>query len=331
MPTRTASSSSRSAPSARKAPARAASPRRASNADRAGKAGRGGAGHGKSAAGDSDDAPSARRAIWKGAISFGLLHVPVALYPASRDQGVDFDWLDKRSMDPVGYKRINKRTGKDIDKTQIVKGVKQDNGDYVLVSDDEIRKAYPTTTQTIEIETFVPATQVSFVYLEKPYYLEPIGKSAKVYALLREAMADAGLIAIARLVIHSKEHLAALLPAGPALMVGMLRWANEIRPCDGLDLPAEGKSTHGFKEGELKMARQLIDEMSGDWHPEDYHDEFTAAIRQLIARKVEQGETETVTPLESVPDESGDGGGNVVDLTELLRRSLGGKKKPKAA
>ena len=331
MPSRTSSSTSRAS---RKAPPRAsgrsaagARRTRASNADHAA--------HGKSsergaARGDSDDAPAARRAIWKGAISFGLLHVPVSLYPASRDQRVDFDWLDKRSMDPVGYKRINKRTGKDIDKTHIVKGVKQDNGDYVLVSDDEIRKAYPTTTQTIEIETFVPATQVSFVYLEKPYYLEPIGKSGKVYALLREAMSDAGLIAIARLVIHSKEHLAALLPAGPALMIGMLRWANEIRPCDDLNLPAEGKSAHGFKPSELQMARQLIDEMSSDWHPEDYHDEFTAAIRDLIARKVEEGETETVTPLEATPD-AGEEGGNVVDLTELLKRSLGGKSRKKSA
>ncbi|OWQ45593.1 Ku protein [Roseateles noduli] len=336
MPSRSAATSSRTT---RKPPSRAGSGRRASNADRASP----GRSHGKastkahaksadagSARGDSDDAPAARRAIWKGAISFGLLHVPVALYPASRDQRVDFDWLDKRTMDPVGYKRINKRTGKDIDKTHIVKGVKQDNGDYVLVSDDEIRKAYPTTTQTIEIETFVPATQVSFVYLEKPYYLEPIGKSGKVYALLREAMADAGLIAIARLVIHSKEHLAALLPAGPALMIGMLRWANEIRPCDDLNLPAEGKSAHGFKAAELQMARQLIDEMSNDWHPEDYHDEFTAAIRGLIARKVDEGETETVTPLEAAPESAGEGG-NVVDLTELLRRSLGGKAKKKAA
>ncbi|WP_431261717.1 Ku protein [Roseateles chitinivorans] len=339
MPSRTASTSSRGV---RKAPPRTASRsapgasrKRASNADRVshGKSrdkSRSKATHPASARGDSDDAPAARRAIWKGAISFGLLHVPVALYPASRDQRVDFDWLDKRTMDPVGYKRINKRTGKDIDKTHVVKGVKQENGDYVLVSDDEIRKAYPTTTQTIEIETFVPATQVSFVYLEKPYYLEPVGKSGKVYALLREAMADAGLIAIARLVIHSKEHLAALLPAGPALMIGMLRWANEIRPCDDLNLPAEGKSAHGFKAAELQMARQLIDEMSNDWHPEDYHDEFTAAIRGLIARKVEEGETQTVTPLEAAPEDAGEGG-NVVDLTELLRRSLGGKSKKKAA
>ncbi len=273
----------------------------------------------------ADAAPAPRRAIWKGAISFGLVHVPVALYPATRDEEVDFDWLDKRTLDPVGYKRINKRTGREIDKAQIVKGVKQDNGDYVVLSEDEIRQAYPATTQTINIETFVPAEQISFVYLERPYYLAPVGKTAKVYALLREAMAQAGLIAVARLVIHSKEHLAALLPAGPALMIGLMRWANEIRPAHDLDLPDEGVSAHGIKPAELKMAQQLIQEMTADWRPQDYQDEFTVAIRKLIDRKVKAGEAQTVEPLEEVPTQDQ---GNVVDLTELLKRSLGGGKKP---
>ncbi len=327
MPTRAASGSSASSRTSKRTSTRTSSRSTSRSSTRA--SGDKSSSHGSTPEGDAAEAARPRRAVWKGAISFGLLHVPVALYPASREEDVDFDWLDKRTMDPVGYKRINKRTGKDIDKAHIVKGVKQENGDYVVLTDDEIRKAYPATTQTIDIERFVPATQVSFVYLEKPYYLEPIGKSGKVYALLREAMADAGLIAIARLVIHSKEHLAALLPAGPALMIGMMRWANEIRPADELNLPAEGRSAHGFKAGELEMARQLIDEMSSDWDPTEFRDEFTASIRKLIARKVAAGETETVEPLEAQPSE--EGSGNVVDLTELLRRSLGNKKKPRAA
>src|SRR3954467_9798940 len=128
------------------------------------------------------------RVIWKGAISFGLVNVPVALYPASQTSGIDFDWLDKRSMDPVGYKRINKRTGKEIERENIVKGIKQDDGEYVVLSDDEIKAAYPVSTQTIDIETFVKADEIPFTFLEKPYYLAPVGKSDKVYALLREAM-----------------------------------------------------------------------------------------------------------------------------------------------
>src|ERR1035437_3593144 len=187
-------------------------------------------------------------AIWKGAITFGLVHVPVALYPASQEDDIDFDWLDKRSMDPVGYKRINKRTGKEIDKDDIVKGVKQENGDYVLVSDDEVREAYPKTTQTIEIEAFIKQSDVSFVSLEKPYYLEPMGQGEKVYALLREAMLAAGVIGIARVIMHTKEHLAALIPNGPLLMLDTLRWASEMRPTDELNIPAAGRAATKLKD-----------------------------------------------------------------------------------
>lgn len=264
------------------------------------------------------------RAIWKGAITFGLVHVPVALYPASQETEVDFDWLDKRTMDPVGYKRINKRTGKEIDKDNIVKGVKTESGEYVVLSEDDIREAYPKTTQTIEIEAFVPAEDISFVYLERPYYLEPAGKGEKVYALLREAMADAGLVGIARVVMHTKEHLTALLPAGPALMLGTLRWANEIRPADELNLPAAGKDANKLKDNELKMASQLIQEMTTTWKPGDYADKFSDAIRALVARKVKAGDTETVEPVEEAPE--GLDAANVVDLSELLKNSLGRRK-----
>jgi DNA end-binding protein Ku len=264
------------------------------------------------------------RAVWKGAIAFGLVHVPVSMYPASQESDVDFDWLDARSLDPVGYKRVNKRTGKEIDKDHIVKGVKQDNGDYVVLSDAEVRAAYPKTTQTIEIESFVPAQQISFVYLEKPYYLEPAGRAGKVYALLREAMAKASLIGIARIVMHNKEHLAALLPAGPALMLGTLRWAEEIRPADRLDPPSAGSA--GLKPDDLKMAEQLIGKMATDWKPERFEDTFTESIRKLVAHKAKAGDTATVQPLEEAPPES-----NVVDLTKLLKNSLHARGAARAA
>jgi DNA end-binding protein Ku len=268
------------------------------------------------------------RAIWKGAITFGLVLVPVALYPASQEDDIDFDWLDKRSMDPVGYKRINKRTGKEIDKENIVKGVKQENGEYVVLSDEEIHEAYPKTTQTIEIEAFVDAKDIPFVFLEKPYYLEPIGKGEKVYALLREAMLQAGVIGIARVVMHTKEHLAALIPTGNALMLNTLRWATEIRPADGLKLPAV-KGEAKLKDSELKMAQQLIQDMAAKWKPEDYADKFTHAIHDLISRKIKAGKTEKVEPLEEAPEEIT--GSNVIDLTELLKNSLNKRKPAKSA
>ena len=257
------------------------------------------------------------RAVWKGAIAFGLVHVPVSMVPAAHETGVDFDWLDKRSFDPVGYKRFNKRTGKEVDKDDIVKGIKQDNGDYVVLSDAEVRAAYPKTTQTIEIEAFVPAQEISFVYLERPYYLEPGPRADKVYTLLREAMAKASLIGVARIVMHRKEHLAALIPAGPALMLGTLRWANEIRPAGQLALPPAGSAK--LKSEELKMAEQLIGKMASAWKPERFADSFSDAIHKLVAHKVKAGKTATVQPLEPAPDT---GGSNVVDLTELLKNSL---------
>ena len=265
-------------------------------------------------------------AIWKGAISFGLVHVPVALYPASEESGIDFDWLDKRTHDPVGYKRINKRTGKEMKSEDIVKGIKQANGEYVILSEDEIREAYPKSTQTIEIETFVKAGEISFTQLERPYFTAPVGKGEKVYALLREAMLEAGVIGIARVVMHTKERLAALIPDGDALMLNTIRWASELRAREGLDLPAAGKGK--LKESELKMARQLIGDMTSPWKTAAYEDKFTAAIHALAAKRLKAGDTETVTPIETdaVPSAS-----NVVDLTELLRRSLDTRKPPAKA
>jgi len=269
------------------------------------------------------------RVIWKGAITFGLVHVPVSLYPASQEVGIDFDWLDKRSMDPVGYKRVNKRTGKEIRGDDIVKGIKQDDGEYVILGEDEIKAAYPKSTQTIEIESFVKASEIAFTLLEKPYYLEPIGRGEKVYALLRESMIQAGVIGIARVVMHTKEHLAALVPTGGALVLNTIRWASEIRALDELKLPAAGKTAAGLKPAELKMAEQLISDMTGPWDPQAYTDKFSAAVHALVRQKVAAGETETVTPLEQTASEIGTK--NVVDLTELLAASLAKRKSSSGA
>jgi DNA end-binding protein Ku len=263
------------------------------------------------------------RTLWKGAISFGLVHIPVGLYPASQEDDIDFDWLDKRTLDPVGYKRINKRTGKEITKEHIVKGVERGQGQYVVLSDEEIRNAYPKTTQTIEIESFVKAGDIPFVYLERPYYLAPINKGDKVYALLRETLLAAGRIGLARVVIQTKQHLAALVPAGPALMLNTLRWPSEIRTWEELKLPPEGSKAAGIKPAELDMARALVEDMSKDWEPEDYHNEFRDAVMALVEKKHEAGDVHEVTPQESTENAAPS---NVIDLTELLKRSLAGKK-----
>ncbi|EHK65588.1 Ku protein [Achromobacter arsenitoxydans] len=263
----------------------------------------------------------ASRTIWKGAISFGLVHIPVGLHTATTESGVDFDWLDKRSMDPVGYKRINKRTGKEIDKENIVKGVEYEDGQYVIISPDEIADAYPRTTQTIEIQQFVDAAGVSFVYLERPYYVAPINKGQKVYALLRDTLAKTGKIGIAKVVIQTKQHLAALIPAGDALVLNLMRWGDEVKSLEGLDLPKVGAKGVSPSASELKMAKMLVDDMSGEWDPEQYKDEFKAAVMALVEKRARAGKTQTVIePQEESPAYAD----NVIDLTELLQRSLKG-------
>ena len=271
------------------------------------------------------------RTLWKGAISFGLVHIPVALHSATSETGIDFDWLDKRTMDPVGYKRVNKKTGKEIDKDDIIKGVEADDGRYVVLTDDEIKAAYPRATQTIEIEAFVPLQELPFVYLDRPYYLAPSGRGGeKVYALLRETLLKTGKVGISRVVIQTKQHLAALIPSGPALILNLLRWGESIRSWDALDLPSPGAKA--LKERELEMAEQLVDEMTVHWDPNQYHDTFTEEVMKLVHRKVEAGETEVVTQPES--EESQATPSNIVDLTELLQKSLrggGGEGKATAA
>ncbi|HEY9281205.1 MAG TPA: Ku protein [Eoetvoesiella sp.] len=265
-------------------------------------------------------AASSKRALWKGAISFGLVHIPIALHSATTEQGLDFDWLDKRSMDPVGYKRINKATGKDIDKENIVKGIEYEEGQYVVLSSEEIEAAYPKTTQTVEIETFVPIRDIPFVYLERPYYISPINKGAKVYALLREVLHKTKKVGVAKVVIQTKQHLAILMPCGPALILNLIRWNEEIRTWDDLNLPAEGVQSTGLTEKEMAMGEQLVADMSTKWAPQNFTDSFKEQILRLVEEKVEAGETESVTQLEE--EETETVGAKIFDLTEMLQRSL---------
>ena len=263
------------------------------------------------------------RTLWKGAITFGLVHIPVGLHTAASEQGVDFDWLDKRTMDPVGYKRINKRTGKEIDKDNIVKGVAYEDGKYVIIGPDEIDAVFPRTTQTITIERFIDASELPFIFLERPYFVAPTNKSDRVYSLLRETLIATGKIGLAKVVISTKQHLAALVPSGPALVLNLLRWGDEVKTLDSVEFPPEGSK--GLNAAELKMAKQLVAEMSGSWDPADFKDEFRHQVMKLVEKKAKAGKTETVLQPE---EEAPQGGGEVIDLTELLKRSLRGGDKP---
>ncbi|SEO10998.1 Ku protein [Pseudomonas sp. ok266] len=268
------------------------------------------------------------RAIWKGAISFGLVHIPVALVSATSSQGVDFDWLDSRSMDPVGYKRVNKVTGKEVTKEHIVKGVAYGKGRYVVLSEEEIRSAHPVSTQTIDIFSFVDADQIPLQNIDTPYYLAPDKRGGKVYALLRETLSKTNKVALARVVLHTRQYLAALMPLESALVLVKLRWPQEVRGLDELELGSEVTKPQ-LAKGELDMAKRLVQDMSADWKPEDYKDEFEDKIMALVEKKAHEGKIEDV---ETVGGEEERKTADVIDLTELLKRSLGGKAvaKPKA-
>ncbi|KVN02240.1 Ku protein [Burkholderia diffusa] len=270
----------------------------------------------------------APRMIWKGAISFGLVHVPVQLFPATRTVKPSFRLLDKRSMDPVGYRQINKRTGKEVTREDIVRGYEYEKERYVVLTDDEIRAANPESTQTVDILTFVDEDAVSFLYLDTPYYLVPDRKGEKVYALLRDALKDSGKIGIALVVMRDRQHLGALIPVGPLLALDTLRWQEELRPLDELSAPAVDAKGAGVTARELGMAKKLIDDMAGKWTPDEYHDTFRDDILELVERKVRAGKIEEI---EERPAQTTRAATNVVDLTELLKRSLKGGGGARAA
>ena len=271
----------------------------------------------------SDDSSTSRptaRVVWKGAISFGLVHIPVGLYSATTSSGIDFDWLDKRSMQPVGYKRINKVTGKEIASSDIVKGVEYEDGRYVVLSPEEIAAAFPKVTQTIEIEAFLDADEIPFVYLERPYYTAPLKRGEKVYALLREALRKTNKVGVAKVVIQTKQHLAVLIPCGRALILNLLRWGGEIRSFEQLNLPPLDAKAAGIKDAEMTMAVQLIEDMTQKWDADNFRNSFADQIHELVERKAQAGDIADVAKVESGPTVSASA--EVLDLTALLKRSL---------
>ena len=240
-------------------------------------------------------APTSSRTLWKGAISFGLVHIPVTLHSATAENRMKFNLLDKQPMSPEGNRQVNKATGEAMAREAIVKGYEVEKDQYVVLTPDEIKTALPKSTQTIEIEAFVDRAQIPTVFFNKPYYVSPGGKGGqKPYALLREALERTGKVGIARVVVSTKQHLAALFPSGRGLVLNLLRWEDEVRDVAGLAWPAEDVKVSA---AELKMAEQLVGAMAGDWQPDLFHDEFREKLMELVERKRKEGGMHAVTPL----------------------------------
>ncbi|MCC7597644.1 Ku protein [Janthinobacterium sp. FW305-129] len=267
------------------------------------------------------------RALWKGAISFGLVHIPVELISASLDHELDLSMLDRRDFAPIGYKRYNKQTGEEVEWDDIVKGYEYKTDEYVVLSDEDLRQANVKATQTIDIDTFVDAAEVPLTFYAHPYYVLPAKGGEKVYALLRETLRKANKVAIASVVMRTKQHLCALVCVGDAIVLNTLRYADELRPTDDLDLPGNTLKAAGISDKELKMALSLVEGMSEAWEPEQYHDSYREDVLALVKKKIKAKQTKTITAPAPTPEE--EHGSNVIDLVALLQQSLG-KKAPAA-
>jgi DNA end-binding protein Ku len=263
---------------------------------------------------------SRSRPIWKGSIDFGLVNIAVGLYPAQTSNRLDFDLLDKRDFSRVRYQRVNEKTGKQVTWDQIVKGFQYKKGEYVALSDEDFARANVEASQSIEIMDFVDGADISPLYYETPYYVEPQKNGRRAYALLREVLQKTGKAGIAKVVLRTRQHLAALLSHGRLLVLNTLRYPHDLRDASALDLPENSGKKGAVSEQEVKMAEQLVDSMTGDWQPEKYRDEYHDDLLRLIEKKVKAGKTETVESPTTAPRPRPRG--KVIDMMQLLRQSV---------
>jgi len=259
------------------------------------------------------------RQLWKGAIRFGLVHVPVSLYPAEERQELSFTMLDKRDMAPVGYKRYNKNTGDEVAFEDIVKGYEVEKGQYVTLEKDDFKKANVEATQTVDIVGFVGNHDIPPYFLESPYYLAPDKHGDKGYALLREVLDKQGKWAVATVVIRTRQHIAVVYARDNVLVLNTLRYQNELKPVKGLEVPADLKDAK-VSPNEMKMAERLIDDMTMKWNPKEFHDSYRDDLLKLIEEKA-AGHTRKM-PKSHAPKEA-----DVIDFAKLLERSLSARKR----
>jgi len=272
------------------------------------------------------------RAFWKGSVSFGLVEIPVTLRPVLESHDMSFTLLDRKDFSPVGYKRYNKNTGRDVPWDEVVRGYEYEPDEYVVLSDEELRRANVKASETIEIVEFVDAKSVDPVFFDTPYYVAPLKKGSKAYTLLREAMERSGRIGIARVVLRTRQRLAALLIRDEVLVLNLLRYAHEIREPEVAE--TSGKRNGAVTPAELRMAEQLIEGMRGTWKPDEFRDEYHDDVMALVERKVKSGQTHTIVEPEE-GKERAPARKEVVDLMPLLKQSLesraGGARRPKSA
>ena len=269
---------------------------------------------------DDDEAAPARRPLWKGVLGFGLVSIPVSLYSAAREGGLDLDYLDRRDFAPVGYQRVNKVSGKAVAWGDIVRGYRLPGSDrYVVLAEADFSIANPVATRTVAIEQFVNLSEVPPQYFDTPYWLKPGPRAGKAYALLRESLAATGRVALARVVIRTRSSPCVVLPMGHALLLNTLRFHDAIRPAGALGLGGEGAAKPSTRE--VAMARRFVEELSAPWRPGDWRDDYRRDLLKRIRAKAKAGKAHEIPGADAdtgAPLPSAD----VVDLMALLKRSL---------
>ena len=248
------------------------------------------------------------------------MHIPVTLHTATHAHEIDLNLLDKRDFAPVGYQRYNKSTGKVVDWNDVVKGYQYEKGEYVVLTDEDFRRANVEASRTIDIQAFVSSDAIAPYYFETPYFVVPDKNGQHVYALLREALEQSKKLAVATFVLRSRQHIAALIPVGDVIVLNTLRFQEEIQPQPEVAAASGKKANAGARE--LQMALKLIDEMSDEWKPEAFADTYRDDLMKRIDQKVKAGQTHALTQPEEEDTGTRATGGKVVDLMSLLQRSL---------
>jgi DNA end-binding protein Ku len=266
------------------------------------------------------------RPIWKGSISFGLVNVPVDLYPAEQRSDLHFTMLDSKDKSHVKYHRCSESSGREVPWNEIARAYEYDGNNYVIVEDDDFKRASAQTAQAIELEDFVDQKAIDYVYFDKPYYLVPGKRGEKGYVLLREALKRSGKVGVARVVIRTREHLAVFLPEGDALVLNLIRYDHEVRKPEEYNIPKGDMSEYKISDREVDLALQLIDSMATEWQPEKYKDVYRDKLLEVIERKIESGE-KAIPPSEEGAGEPV-GAGNVIDMMSLLKKSVEQKNEP---
>ena len=254
------------------------------------------------------------RPIWKGAISFGLVNIPITLYPATRREELRFHFLRKGDLSPINNKRVSEADGKEVAWEDIVRGYEYEKGKFVLINDDDFARVDVEATQTVDIQEFVELEEINPMFFSKPYYMEPGKGGAKAYALLREVLRGTKKVGIAKVVIKTREHLAAVKAQGDALVLELMHFSSEIIDSGELHVPGETKV--GKKEA--VMAKQLVESMSGKWESEKYKDDYKEALMKVIEKKVAAGGKDVAKPRKT----KGVKATNVIDLVAVLQQSL---------